>query len=463
MDTIENNTKGDLVKDSKRNHLKYEDYTTSGIEWLDEIPAHWKEKKLKETVKECINGIWGSDPEDAENVIKCVRVADFDYNRVRINSENLTEREIPENKKTGRVLKNGDLLIEKSGGGDKQLVGRVVLFNLNEKMVCSNFIGRMPVRSSYNPNYLAYLHKCLYQYRVNLKSIKQTTGIQNLDINQYLNERVPIPPLEEQKYIAQFLDKETKKSNRLINKKRELIDLLEEKRASVINDLVTGDTNTSDTKDTELDWFGSIPQGWQTISLRNIVDNFVDYRGATPEKSDTGITLITAKNIENGKLDFSESHEYISEKEYNDWMTRGKPEAGDILITTEAPMGEVAQIQETPVALAQRIILLKSNTDIINKNYLKYFLTSELNQAQLMKNQTGSTAKGIKASKLKGIRVFVPPKEEQNNIVEKIEDESSEIDNLISKVEQGIEYLKEYRRALIAEAVTGQIDVRGEI
>jgi type I restriction enzyme S subunit len=126
-------------------------------------------------------------------------------------------------------------------------------------------------------------------------------------------------------------------------------------------------------------------------------------------------------------------------------------------------MGEVAQVQDTPVALAQRIILLKVNTNLIKKDFLKYFLDSEFNQTQLMKSQTGSTAKGIQASKLKGIRILIPPLSEQERILDKIEKETKKIDDLVSVVEEGIERLKEYRTALITEAVTGQIDVRGEV
>jgi type I restriction enzyme S subunit len=272
-----------------------------------------------------------------------------------------------------------------------------------------------------------------------------------------------LPPEDEQKTIVQFLNRETGKIRGLIEKKEKLIDLLEEKRASVINKLVTSGVDDSEQRSVNIDWFDSIPEDWETTSLRNSVDKFVDYRGATPEKSDTGITLITAKNIDNGKLDFSEDHEYVSEEVYEEWMTRGKPEEGDVLITTEAPMGEVAQIHETPVALAQRIILLKVNTELLKKEFLKYYLESEFNQTQLIKSQTGSTAKGIRASKLKDISIFIPPISEQIEIIETIEQETQKIDELTSDIEEGIERLKEYRTALITEAVTGQIDVRGEV
>jgi type I restriction enzyme S subunit len=113
-------------------------------------------------------------------------------------------------------------------------------------------------------------------------------------------------------------------------------------------------------KDSGVEWLGEIPKDWEMLHLRRVIRSFVDYRGATPEKVPDGIPLITARNIKNGVIDFSLSQEYIREEDYASWMVRGFPEAGDVLVTTEAPLGESAQILEENIALAQRIILLKA-------------------------------------------------------------------------------------------------------
>lgn len=143
-------------------------------------------------------------------------------------------------------------------------------------------------------------------------------------------------------------------------------------------------------------------------------------------------------------------------------MVRGLPEKGDVLLTTEAPLGEVAQIDDVNVALAQRIILLKTNKRLMNNNYLKYYFLSTSGQRELNSRATGSTAIGIKASRLKETLVTVPLLEEQEEISRYLDQETSKIDATIRSVNKAIARLKEYRTALTSAAVSGQIDVRSE-
>ncbi|WP_133716357.1 restriction endonuclease subunit S [Methylocaldum gracile] len=161
-----------------------------------------------------------------------------------------------------------------------------------------------------------------------------------------------------------------------------------------------------------------IPEHWGKAQLDEIFQ-FIDYRGKTPPKTNSGVVLITAKNVRPGKLN-EQPVEYISEKSYREWMTRGFPRVGDLLITTEAPLGNVASIEKQPdFALAQRVINLQPFADI-NTQCAMYFMMSPSFQELLEINSTGMTAKGIKAAKLKQLELPVPPKEEQARIVERI-------------------------------------------
>jgi len=211
-------------------------------------------------------------------------------------------------------------------------------------------------------------------------------------------------------------------------------------------------------KDSGVEWLGEIPVHWSQYHLRRIVKKFVDYRGKTPEKSSSGIRLITAKNIKNQSIDFSISEEFIPEDIYRSWMVRGFPENGDVLITTEAPLGESAQVQDPEVALAQRIILLKADKSKISNDYMKYHFTSNYGKSELWRKATGSTAIGIKASRLKEIRIIVPPIKEQKSIAYFLDRETAKIDALIAKKERLIELLDEKRTALITHAVTKGLD-----
>jgi len=128
------------------------------------------------------------------------------------------------------------------------------------------------------------------------------------------------------------------------------------------------------------------------------MEAIIDYRGKTPQKSDEGIPLITAKIVKNGRIETP--NEFIAEELYDSWMVRGLPEAGDVVVTTEAPLGEVAQLNNPNVALAQRIVTLRGKKEFLNNDYLLFLMQSDYVQHQLEARASGSTVKGIKQSDL---------------------------------------------------------------
>lgn len=151
-------------------------------------------------------------------------------------------------------------------------------------------------------------------------------------------------------------------------------------------------------------------------SLESLCD-IVDYRGKTPKKVDRGIFLVTAKNIRFGYIDYEKSQEYISEENYEEVMHRGHVQIGDILITTEAPCGNVALVDRENIALAQRVIKYRPKDERVDNVYLKYILMGEEFQRKLSAAATGGTVKGIKGSKLHRLTIPVPPLNVQLSIV----------------------------------------------
>lgn len=145
---------------------------------------------------------------------------------------------------------------------------------------------------------------------------------------------------------------------------------------------------------------------WKKDKLIDVIDALIDYRGKTPKKTSSGIPLITAKVVKNGFI--SEPNEFIAIEDYKGWMTRGFPEIGDVVLTVEAPLGEVALIKDTNIALAQRIITLRGKKGILNSTYLKYFLQSDIGQNRLRERETGTTVTGIKQSELRLVEIDYP-------------------------------------------------------
>ena len=167
-------------------------------------------------------------------------------------------------------------------------------------------------------------------------------------------------------------------------------------------------------------YYIDVPRSWEFERLGNLA-KFIDYRGRTPVKTASGVPLITAKNVRLGFLS-REPQEFVSKKEYDDWMTRGFPRIGDILYTTEAPLGNVAIVDiGEPFALAQRVICIQFHEPKIS-SYLKIALLSEQVRRQIEAEATGMTATGIKASRLKEIPIPIPPLAEQRRIVAKVDE-----------------------------------------
>ena len=144
---------------------------------------------------------------------------------------------------------------------------------------------------------------------------------------------------------------------------------------------------------------------------------FIDYRGKTPKKTKKGIPLITAKIIKNGFIEKFE--EFIAEEDYESWMRRGIPEYGAVVFTTEAPLGEVAQIKSSEkVALAQRVITMMGIDQLLDNNYLKYALQFPPVKSDIQGRASGTTVQGIKSSELKKVKIPLPEYEVQVKIGE---------------------------------------------
>jgi type I restriction enzyme S subunit len=183
---------------------------------------------------------------------------------------------------------------------------------------------------------------------------------------------------------------------------------------------------------------------WEIKKL-NQVTSYVDYRGKTPEKSTSGVFLVTAKNIRQGYIDYEISKEYVQDKTYEVVMNRGKPKIGDVLITTEAPLGHVANIDREDIALAQRVIKLRGKNELMQNYFLKFYLLSEQFQKKLNENATGGTAQGIKGSTLHKMELIIPSTAEQ----QKIADCLSSVDELIAATAKRLAALQTHKKGLM--------------
>lgn len=190
---------------------------------------------------------------------------------------------------------------------------------------------------------------------------------------------------------------------------------------------------------------------WKECKLGDVAEKFIDYRGKTPQKSESGVPLVTAKIVKNGKI--LEPNEFIKVDIYDSWMIRGLPEINDVVLTTEAPLGEVALLKDKNVALAQRIILIRGKQSISDNAYLKYYFQSSDGQYELHSRASGTTVFGIKASVLKEVPVPLPSLSEQKAIACVLSSLDDKID-LLHRKNKTLEAMAEalFRQWFIEEA-----------
>lgn len=359
----------------------------------------WEIKKLEE-VCDVLNGLWIGKKEPFVNIC-VIRNTNFTKD-CKLNLDNVAYIDVEEKQYLSRKLKVGDIIIEKSGGSDKQPVGRVVLFDIEKgDFSFSNFTSTLRIKSDIHLN-SNYLHKCLYAYYLKGETFKlqsKTTGLHNLDMKGYLRLSIPIPPLSEQERIVEELDC----LSGVIEKKKQQLKELDALAQSIFYEM-----------------FVDVCNEWDKIRLIDIY-RFIDYRGKTPNKIAEGIPLITARNIRKGYIDYS-VREYISEVEFAQRQSRGVARKGDLLFTTEAPMGYVAIADLEVFSTGQRLITFqKKETIAVDNIYVLHCLLSDRFQSELNNQATGATVKGIKGSKLEQMRIECPPLSLQQQFAEKIE------------------------------------------
>ena len=437
----------------------YAEYKESEVEWLGRIPKHWEANRLKYATK--LNPTAAT----VRNLSRSLEVSFIPMEAVgEYGGLDLTSvKPLAEVNSGYTYFGEGDIVVAKITPCFENGKGALAAGLVNRIAFGTTELHVLRAEKAADRGFLFYVSMSDAFRKLGEAEMYGAGGQKRVPDSFIENLRHPLPPLPEQRAIAGFLDRETAQIDALVAKKERLIELLQEKRTALITRAVTKGLDPDvKMKDSGIEWLGEIPAHWNVSRLNHVVTKFVDYRGKTPEKVPFGVPLVTAKNIKNQIVDFSESQEYITEELYPLWMIRGFPELGDVVVTTEAPLGETAQIANTNIALAQRIILLKAVRESVTNEYLKYHFAGDSGVSELQTRATGSTAMGIKASHLKASLITTPPMAEQNQITAFLDREIAKLGALGSRIHQAIARLKELRTALISAAVTGKIDVRDE-
>ena len=430
---------------------QYSSYKDSKIEGIRKIPEHWKINKIK-NLFQIYNG---STPKSNEKYwdgkICWITPADYKTESVYINQSNRTITKEGYDSCGTHLVKKGSIIIS-----TRAPIGTVAIAN---KKLCTNQgCKSLEKIKELNTKYYYYFFTISKNELENLGKGTTFMELSTSDLNNFL---ITTPSFEEQNEIVKYLDHKTSTIEENITKNKKLIELLKEKRTTIINQAVTKGLNPeTQMKESGIEWIGKIPEHWIISRLKFNISKKAQY-GANkePEKNDEkqDVRYIRITDInENGFL--KDSKVYLSREDANEFILN----KNDILFARSgATVGKAYLHQNTSEICCYAGYLIRYITKkTLNSKYLLYFTMSKSYWAWIHYVSTQSTIENVSADKYNELIVPLPDYLEQTEIIEYLDSKTNKIDITIEKIERNIELLEEYKESLIHHVVTGKIDVR---
>ena len=391
--------------------------------------------KIADIVLEKITGEWGEEPREV-NGVRVLRTTNF-TNEGRLNMNSVVEREIDDRIVEKKKLKYGDTIIEKSGGSPNQPVGRVVFFDIEDEQtyLCNNFTAILRPREDVFPKFFFYSLFYKHLNKATLRYQNKTTGIINLQLERYLQEEIPLPPLPIQKQIAVILEK----ADAAREKRRQANKLTEQFLQSAFLEMF-GDPVTN-------------PKGWDVVELYKCCNKVTDGTHFPPKFRSLGIPFIFVSNVRNGDINLR-TDKYITQKEYEELNNRCPVEIGDVLYTTVGSYGNAAVVRTTkPFSFQRHIAHLKPNYSKVLSVYLAMAMESQATRIQVDQQVRGVAQKTLNLRELRNVKVCIPPLSEQNKFVTLVE----KVESLRAKQRESEKELENLFGSLMQRAFRGEL------
>ncbi|WP_205801192.1 restriction endonuclease subunit S [Micromonospora thermarum] len=405
------------------------------------------------------NGVWGNDALGDGTDVFCVRAADFDRTRQRVSKERLPLRSIDSKALSQHMLRPGDLILEKSGGGEKQPVGMAVIFDLSEPAVCSNFCSRLTPAHTIEPRFLSYSLAAAYSQGLTQSAIKQTTGIQNLDAGVLFSSPWAYPEIEEQRRIADFLDVETSRIDRLIERRSRQLSLLAETEISRAYAAIRGESVEGPRQFSGLQWLGDIPSAWRVAAVSHLFE--VELGKMLNQERVRGTHLRPYLRCANVQWDEIALDDLLLMDFSTEEQPRYRLRKGDLLVCEGGSWPGRAAIWQgelEEIYYQKALHRLRSRGRDLER-WLFYCLLVAEKMSVFAVQGNSSTITHLTREQLKAQRFPFPEPSEQAKIVREL-DAAKQADSILgNKLRTQSAVLHERRRALIAAAVTGQIDI----
>jgi type I restriction enzyme, S subunit len=404
----------------------------SGLPWLREVPEHWEVRRLKQICRLAYGDALAAD------VREHGAVPVFGSNgRVGFHSSANTKAPC--------------IVIGRKGSFGKVNFSVEPAFAIDTTFFIDDRFSAADVR------WLFYLLGWL-----RLDEVSKDSAVPGLDREDAYQRVAAVPPLPEQTAIVRFLDHADRRIRRYIRAKQKLIKLLEEQKQAIIHRAVTRglDPNVR-LKPSGVEWLGDVPEHWEVLRFKFVAAKIVDCLHATPKYSESGeFPAIRTADISPGTVHLSSARR-IESHEYARWVERLEPKPGDILYSREGErFGIAACVPDgTRLCISQRMMVFRVRPEY-DPVFVMWLLNSKQVYAQACQDVMGATAPHVNVSTIRNYFLSLPARDEQDSVVAEIEKSTRGFSDAIAKAASEISLLREYRTRLIADVVTGKLDVR---
>lgn len=423
----------------------YNTYKDSGIAWIGNIPSEWKVLPIKAALSRKSEKGHGE-----AMVLSLYRDLGIVPKDSRDDNHNVTSEKTDEY----RYVEKGDFVINKM----KAWQGSMALSNYSGIVSPAYYVCSFKNEDIYKPYFHYLLRNDSYLPEYRRLSAGLRVGQWDLGFDDFKSIPFLQPSLSEQQAIATYLDKKCGEIDSLISLQEEMISELQAYKQSVITEAVTKGLNPNvPMKDSGVEWIGMIPEGWNICKLKFLCSSIKDGSHFSPTTTEEGFPYITAADVHGKGLDYANAKK-ISEKDYNDLVQSGcKAEKDDILLVKDgATTGRVGmKIENNPCVLLSSVAMLRVNTKSY-PTYLMYMVSSDLLQQQISIAMAGSAMPRITLTKLNTFIALEVPLSEQQAIASYLDEKTSQIDSLIAIKQEKITELKDYKKSIIYEYVTGK-------
>lgn len=439
---------------------RHRKYNNSGVDWFSEVPTTWSVHSLRHCLSAIFNGLSVDQIDASENTVPVTRIETISSGAVDLERVGFIDRTLAG---ADKRLRPGDILF--SNINSLNVIGNCAIYQGDEELYAGMNLLLLRPSAHYYPEWLYWLIRSVVFRQVVEANAKPAINQASIPQGALKAIRIPVPQLNEQREIAEFLGHETAKVDALIEEQRKLIELLKEKRQAVISHAVTKGLNPdAPLKPSGIDWIGDVPAHWEVTKFGRAISYQEGPGIMAADFQESGVPLIRVSGVQGRWASLHGCNFLSPEKAEGKWK-HFRLNLGDLLISASASMGTVCEVGEDAVGAIPYTGLIRLNpiAHRATKDYIRAMLESYLFEVQVDQLRAGATIQHFGPTHLSQMCVTLPPISEQAQIASYIDEHSSRVQALIGDATQAIDLLQERRSALISAAVTGKINVTTQV